>query len=166
MVEPERNEAMSFDTPNGSRGARQPGHSRIERWGNTGQVNRIRRNGSPERAKVVVLVTVGSKTGAERANPVRRFPGPDGSTLIVASASGAARNPSWYFNLAAHPDQARIEFAGQRIEVTAEQLHGSERDAAWKEITAKAHGYARYEKTTDRVIPVIRLTPREETPRE
>ena len=162
----ERNEAMSFDTPNGSRGARQPGRSRIERWGNKGQVNRIRRNGSPERAKVVVLVTVGSKTGAERATPVRRFPRPDGSTLIVASASGAARNPSWYFNLAAHPDQARIEFAGQRIEVTAEQLHGPERDAAWKEITATVHGYARYEKTTDRVIPVIRLTPRAETPGE
>ncbi|AMB59473.1 nitroreductase/quinone reductase family protein [Microterricola viridarii] len=154
---------MSFDTPNGTRGARQPGHSRIEHWGNTSQVKRIRRKGDPEHAKVVVLVTVGSKTGAERSTPVRRFPGRDGSTIIVASASGAARNPSWYFNLAAHPDRARIEYAGQRIDMTAEQLHGAEREAAWKEITAQAHGYSKYERTTDRVIPVIRLTPRAES---
>lgn len=155
---------MSFDTPNGTRGARQPGHSRIERWGNTRMVKRIRRKGSPEDAKVVVLVTIGSKTGMERATPVRRFPGRDGSTIVVASAAGAARNPSWYFNMAAHPDRVRIDVAGRRIEVTAEQLHGSERDAAWREITALSHGYARYETATDRVIPVIRLTPRAGTP--
>lgn len=25
---------MAFDTPNGTRGARQPGHGRLEQWGN------------------------------------------------------------------------------------------------------------------------------------
>jgi deazaflavin-dependent oxidoreductase (nitroreductase family) len=156
----EGNGAMAFDTPNGTRGARQPGRTRIEQWASRGMVNRIRRRGRPERAKTLVLVTVGRKTGAERITPVRRFPARDGSTVIVASASGAARNPSWYYNLAAHPDRARIEYAGQRVEVSARQLHGPERDEVWRQITAQAPGYARYEKTTDRVIPLIRLTPR------
>jgi len=45
----------------------------------------------------------------------------------VASAAGAARNPAWYYNLAAHPDQVWIETAGRKA---AEQLHGAERDEA------------------------------------
>jgi hypothetical protein len=48
----------------------------------------------------------------------------------VASAAGAARNPAWYYNLAAHPDKVWIETAGRKATVTAEQLHGAERDQA------------------------------------
>jgi F420H(2)-dependent quinone reductase len=48
----------------------------------------------------------------------------------VASAAGAARNPAWYYNLAAHPDQVWIETASRKAAVTAEQLHGAERDEA------------------------------------
>ena len=125
-------------------------------------VDRIRRKGS-RGGDILVLVTIGKRTGIERMTPVRWFPdavrGGGDARLIVASASGAARNPAWY-NIAAHPDRVRVEFAGQRIEVTPEQLHGAERDEAWRRITTRARGFARYEKTTDRQIPVIRLTPR------
>lgn len=150
---------MAFDTPNGTRGARQPGRNRLERWGNQKMVDRLRRKGD-RRGNKLVLVTVGKKTGVERMTPVRWFPGEGGTRLIVASASGAARNPSWYYNIAAHPDRVRIEFAGQRIEVTAAQLHGADRAAAWRQITMQARGFARYERITDREIPVIRLTQR------
>ena len=150
---------MAFDTPNGTRGARQPGRNRLERWGNQKMVERIRRKGA-RRGDKLVLVTIGKKTGVERMTPVRWFPGEGDMKLIVASASGAPRNPAWYYNIAAHPDRVRVEFAGQRIEVTPEQLHGAERDAAWRQVTATASGFARYERITDREIPVIRLTPR------
>jgi len=130
---------MAFDTPNGTRGARQPGRSRLERWGNQRMVESLRRKGD-RRGEKLVLVTVGRKSGTERMTPVRWFPDGD-ARLIVASASGAPRNPSWYYNMAAHPDRVRIEFAGQRIKTTA-------------------RGFARYERVTDRQIPVIRLTPR------
>ncbi|AWB94714.1 nitroreductase family deazaflavin-dependent oxidoreductase [Agromyces badenianii] len=150
---------MTFDTPNGTRGARQPGRNRLEQWGNHRMVESIRRKGA-KRGDKLVIVTIGKKTGVERMTPVRWFPGEGGTRLIVASASGAPRNPSWYYNLAAHPDRVRIEFAGQRIEVTPEQLHGAERDRAWRQIAAQASGFAKYERITDRQIPVIRLTPR------
>ncbi|GAA3882712.1 hypothetical protein GCM10022381_26210 [Leifsonia kafniensis] len=151
---------MAFDTPNGTRGARQPGSNRIERWANQRMLGHIRRTGSLGHAQVLVLVTKGRKSGAERLTPVGWFPGGGDSKLIVASAAGAARNPSWYFNLAANPAAVRIEFAGQRINVTAAQLHGAERDEAWRMITTQSPNYAKYETTTDRVIPIIRLTPR------
>lgn len=150
---------MAFDTKNGTRGARQPGRSRIEQLGNRWMVDRIRRKGARDE-KEVVLVTIGKRTGQERRNPVRSFPEADGTRLIVASANGAARNPSWYYNIAANPDRVRLEFAGRRIEVTAEQLHGADRDAAWRRVKSEARGFARYERITDREIPVIRLTPR------
>ncbi|MGO4105502.1 nitroreductase/quinone reductase family protein [Leifsonia sp. YAF41] len=151
---------MAFDTHNGTRGARQPRRNRVARWGNQWMVGHVRRTGSLGRTQVLVLVTIGRKTGAERMTPVGWFPGGGDAKLIVASASGAAHNPSWYLNLAAHPDAARIEFAGQRIEVSAAQLHGAERDDAWRMITTQSPNYAKYETITDREIPIIRLTPR------
>jgi deazaflavin-dependent oxidoreductase (nitroreductase family) len=148
---------MAFDTPNGTRGSRQPGRNRFERWANQRMADRIRRKGLRGR---LVLVTVGKKSGLERMTPVQWFPGGGDAKLIVASAAGGPRNPAWYHNLAANPDRARIEFARRRIDVTAEQLHGAERDEAWRQITTRSRGFARYEKTTDREIPVIRLIPR------
>lgn len=150
---------MSFDTPDGTRGRRQPGRSRIERWGNRIMVERLRREGA-EPGKVLVIVTVGSRTGLERKTPVRWFPGEGDTRYVVASADGAPRNPAWYRNIAAHPDRVRIEFAGRRIEVVPEQLHGAERERVWRQLTAQVKGYARYERATDREIPVILLTPR------
>ena len=57
----------------------------------------------------LVLTTIGRTSGLERPTPVGWFLGQDDSRLIVASAIGAARNPAWYDNLAAHPDQVWIE---------------------------------------------------------
>jgi deazaflavin-dependent oxidoreductase (nitroreductase family) len=76
----------------------------------------------------LILTTTGARSGARRTNPVGWFPGPDGSWLIVASANGAARNPAWYHNMAAHPGEVTVEMEGRTIAVTAEQLHGAERD--------------------------------------
>src|SRR4051794_12322161 len=87
---------MSFDTRNGSRGARQPG-GRVGRWMNTIAARRFRKRGGQFLGfNVLVMTTVGRKSGVERSNPVGWFPGKDGSWLIVASAAGAAKNPAWY----------------------------------------------------------------------
>jgi deazaflavin-dependent oxidoreductase (nitroreductase family) len=123
---------------------------------------RIRRTGKMMGLgfNALILTTVGAKSGAERTNPVGWFPGKDGSWLIVASAAGAARNPAWYHNIAAHPAQVKIELDGRTIPVTAQQLHGAERNEAWGQIAAAAPRFAGYQRKTDRQLPVIRLTPR------
>ena len=149
---------MSFTTGNGTRGARQPG-GKVMLWLNKQMIKRVRKSGRASGFNALVLTTVGRKSGVERSTPVGWFPGSAGSLLIVASAAGAPKNPAWYYNLAAHPDKVRIETAGRTLAVTAEELHGPERDEAWQQITASAPRFAQYQTKTDREIPVIRLTP-------
>ena len=104
---------MSFDTAVGTRGARQPSGFVLRAVKNM-MACRIRRKGGKVMGfNALILTTVGRKTGAERTTPVGWFPGQDGSWLIVASANGAAGNPAWYYNIAAHPDQVQIEVEAQ-----------------------------------------------------
>jgi deazaflavin-dependent oxidoreductase (nitroreductase family) len=154
---------MTFDTRRGTRGNRQP-KGRLMRWGNTLMTRRMRRRagGKMMGFNALILTTIGRRSGIERTNPVGWFPGPDGSWLIVASANGAVDNPAWYYNLAAHPDRVRIEVDGHTVEVTAEQLHGAEREQAWQQITTAAPRFGQYQHKTDRELPVIRLTRAEE----
>ena len=55
-----------------------------------------------------VLETTGARSGERRRNAVIYFHDGD-RVIIVASNAGAARHPSWYHNLRAHPD---VTFAG------------------------------------------------------
>ena len=154
---------MSFDTCAGTRGGWQPGTGGpVGRWWTKRAVNQIRRTGKMMGLgfDALVLTTIGRKTGVERTTPVGRFPGKDGSWLIMASAAGAPRNPAWYYNLAANPDKVQIEMAGRKIAVTVEQLHGAEREEAWRQTTTAVPRFANYQQKTDRELPVIRLVPR------
>ena len=109
---------------------------------------------------LLVLNTVGKKSGTARANPVAWFPYDDGSWLIVASAGGQDRNPAWFYNIGAHPEAVTIDVDRANIAVVSEQLEGSERELAWKSITKAAPQFSKYESKTDREIPVLRLTRR------
>lgn len=152
---------MSFTGHDGTRGARQPTANRLMRWGNKQAVTSIRRKGGKFwGSDVLVLNTVGKKSGAERSTPVGWHAGDNGTWLIVASGGGGRRNPAWYYNIAANPDRVSIDIDRRRVAVIPEQLHGAERDRAWKRITSASPQFARYETKTDRDIPVIRLTPR------
>jgi deazaflavin-dependent oxidoreductase (nitroreductase family) len=132
------------------------------RWFTKRWIKRIERKGGKFMGmNVLVLTTVGKKTGMERKTPLGWFPAPAGTWFIVASAAGAAKNPSWYYNLAASPTTARISIGGREVPVTARQLHGDERDRAWEQIVAIAPRYGPYVTKTDREIPVIQLTPAE-----
>jgi deazaflavin-dependent oxidoreductase (nitroreductase family) len=148
---------MSFDTPAGTRGGRQPRAGLILRLINNNAASRFRRTGKMLGFNGLILTTVGARSGTERTSPVGWWPGPDGSWLIVAAANGAARNPAWYHNIAAHPDEVQIEVDGRRIPVSAEQLHGPERAQAWQQIATTTPRFAQYQTKTDRELPVIRL---------
>lgn len=130
---------MTFDTPNGTTGARQPTARPLMRWLNRFADKRISKGGKFfGGVDALMLTTVGRKTGTERRTPVGWFPDEDGGWLIVASAAGAPRNPAWYYNIAANPDKVRIEQAGRAHAVTAEQLHGEERNQSWHRIATAA----------------------------
>lgn len=149
-----------FDTTAGTRGSRPP-TGRLNQWLDKQMATRpVRKVFSTFGFDALVLTTIGRKSGTERTIPVCWFPGKDGSWLIVAAAGGTAGNPAWYYNIAAHPDKVRIEIDGRTVAVTADQLHGAERAEAWQQITAAAPRFARFQRKTDRELPVIRLRPR------
>jgi deazaflavin-dependent oxidoreductase (nitroreductase family) len=147
-------------TSKGTRGARTPSaNGRLARLMERQMKKRIRRKGGKFMGMdVLFLNTVGARTGKPRETPVAWFPDGDRTWLIVASAAGSARNPGWYHNLAAHPDQVQIEIGARTVRVVPEQLEENRRDEAWQRIITAQPRYAKYQAKTDRVLPVIRLT--------
>jgi deazaflavin-dependent oxidoreductase (nitroreductase family) len=122
------------------------------------RANHGRVGGRFEGATLLLLHTTGAKSATPYTNPVVYLP--DGGRYVVfASKAGAPTNPGWYHNLKAHPDVS-IEVENRTIEVTASEVTGSERDRLYGRQTELSPQFARYQANTERVIPVIALTPR------
>jgi deazaflavin-dependent oxidoreductase (nitroreductase family) len=77
---------------------------------------------------------------------------------VFASQGGAPTNPDWYYNLQASPDVA-IEVGTDTIAVVASEATGEERERLFRTQAENVPQFGEYEKQTDRVIPVIVLTP-------
>lgn len=106
-------------------------------------------------APLLLLTTTGARTGATRVNPVMYLA--DGGRLYVfASKGGAPVNPDWYHNLVARP-RAVVEVGDERYEVKATVLAGAERDEIYQRQAAAYPGFAEYQASTSRIIPVIAL---------
>jgi deazaflavin-dependent oxidoreductase (nitroreductase family) len=108
---------------------------------------------------LLYLTTVGARSGTRRTTPVARFDDGQGGWVIVASAGGTAQHPGWYHNIAAHPDQVRVEVHGKEHEVRIDQLEGAPREEAWARVVEGAPRFKGYLTKTDRQLPVLRLTP-------
>lgn len=114
--------------------------------------------GSFEGAPLLILHSIGAKSGQVRESPMMYLR--DGERILVfASKAGAPTNPDWYHTLKANPE-ARIEIGDEVLDVRAEELPRAERDEKYAEQAALYPGFADYEAKTDRVIPVVALTPR------
>jgi deazaflavin-dependent oxidoreductase (nitroreductase family) len=108
---------------------------------------------------LLVLHTVGRRSGQLRESPVAWFADGADARLIVASGGGS-RHPDWYLNLMADPGRASVELpGGDPVPVTPHRLEGADREAAWQRITAAQPRLAKYQRKTDREYPVVRLTP-------
>ena len=152
---------MSFDTPNGTRGARQPKAGLLMRWFNGWIMNRIRRKGGKVMGMdALVLTTVGRKSGVERSSPVAYFP--DGNDALAHCGVGewCGRQPG-LVPQPRRPSRPSPSCGGRRkVAVSAEQLHGQAREQAWRRIKNDLPRFAKYEQKTDRELPVIRLQAR------
>ena len=109
--------------------------------------------------RVVLLRTVGAKSGEPRTTPVvyRR----DGDRLILfASKAGAPEDPAWFHNIIADPDLT-IELGqdGRVVarKATAVELHGEERDRLFEQQAADVPTFREYQEKTTRTIPVVAL---------
>ncbi len=107
------------------------------------------------RANVLLLTVTGRKSGRRLTAPL--LYAQDGDDLIViASAGGSDSHPSWWLNLKTHPT-AWVETRGERRTVLAEEAGPEEKRRLWPLMTRIYPPYDRYQRRTDRVIPLIKL---------
>jgi deazaflavin-dependent oxidoreductase (nitroreductase family) len=114
--------------------------------------------GMYEGSQLLLLHTVGAKTGRHRINPLVCRPLDRGAFAIFASAGGAPVPPDWYHNLRRQP-RTRIEIGTATVAVTARILDGNERDEIWAAHVSDHPHFANLAAQAGRTIPVIALEP-------
>ena len=105
---------------------------------------------------LLLLHTVGAKSGKERINPLAYVADGD-RFVIIASKGGAPTNPDWYYNILAHP-LVTLEVGTEQFQAQAAIASEPERTRLFNQMVEMAPGFAEYQQKTTRVIPVITLT--------
>jgi len=105
---------------------------------------------------IIVLTTVGAKTGLLRKTPLMRVEH-NGEYLVVGSLGGSPRNPVWVHNIRKNR-LVELQDGAERQDYVARELDGEEREVWWKRAVEAFPNYAGYQERTSRVIPIFRLT--------
>ncbi|WP_447034959.1 nitroreductase family deazaflavin-dependent oxidoreductase [Streptomyces sp. DSM 118878] len=104
---------------------------------------------------VLILTTIGRKSGEQRSTPLIYRPYGD-AVLVVASNGGADTPPLWYLNLQANPE-VQVQIKGDRYTARARTASADEKPAMWRTMVATWPAYEEYQTKTDRSIPVVVL---------
>jgi deazaflavin-dependent oxidoreductase (nitroreductase family) len=109
--------------------------------------------------KIIILTTVGNKTGLVRKTPLMRVEH-EGAYAIVASIGGAPKHPVWYWNLKADPTRVMVQDGPEPFAVDIRELEvGTDERALWWDRCVAAYPpYAEYQTKTERIIPVFVAT--------
>ncbi len=106
---------------------------------------------------VLLLTTVGRKSGRERITPVNYYR--DGENyVLVGSNWGKPGQAAWYLNLM-HLPEARIQVKSQTLKVRARPADETEYPRLWPYLTSLNPFYPRYQAQTKRRIPIVILIP-------
>lgn len=104
---------------------------------------------------IVVITSVGAKSGKLRKNPVMRVEH-DGVYAAIASYGGSPEHPVWYHNLVSHPE-VELQDGPEPHLYRARIAEGEERSIWWKRSVEQYTPYAEYQERTEREIPVFLL---------
>jgi F420H(2)-dependent quinone reductase len=110
-------------------------------------------NGKP----VIVLTTIGAKSGNIRKTPLMRIEH-NGTYAAVASYGGAPHHPLWYYNVLANP-LVEVQDRAVRRQMRAREVFGAEKDEWWQYADAAYSEFPHYRAISDREIPVLVLEP-------
>ncbi len=111
---------------------------------------------------MLILHTVGAKTGAQRSSSLAYTRDGD-DYVVVASKGGSDKAPGWFHNLKAQPE-VEINVGRRRFPVTARTVEGGDPDYArlWRianEMPGNTDQYNKYQQRTERPIAVVVLSP-------
>jgi len=105
---------------------------------------------------VLLLHHVGARSGTHRISPLLYLP--DGERMvIVASKGGYTKHPGWFHNLKANPDTTVEVPREGKVAVRAREASAAEREELWPRVVDLYEGYAAYQRSTSREIPLIVL---------
>ena len=104
---------------------------------------------------LLLLTTIGAKSGLRRTTPMMYVPDGD-RLLVIASNAGALAHPDWYRNLLAHPE-VTVEVGADTFDASAVVLEGTERHQLWDRIVASYPFFTEHQAKITRQIPVIAL---------
>ena len=105
----------------------------------------------------LLLSVTGRKSGLTRTTALVYFE--DGGNYVVVGSDGAARrDPQWWINLKVNP-QATVRVGRNKFAARASLSTGTERDRLWQIGIGINPMWAKYQTQTERVLPVVVLTP-------
>ena len=104
---------------------------------------------------VVVITSLGARSGKIRKNPVMRVEH-GGVYAAVASKGGAPQNPGWYRNLINH-ELVELQDERTKGDYIAHLASGDGPELWWQRAVEVWPDYAQYQTKTDREIPVFVL---------
>jgi F420H(2)-dependent quinone reductase len=107
--------------------------------------------------KVLVLRTVGRRSGKTRESPMFYVPFRDGYA-VVASNAASKRAPAWWLNLQASPEAEATAGEGWKP-VRAREATPAEREELWPRFVEMYRGYDHYKEIATREMPVVVLEP-------
>jgi deazaflavin-dependent oxidoreductase (nitroreductase family) len=81
--------------------------------------------GNFEGRTLLLLHTIGAKSGKERVNSVA-YTRDEDNYVVIASKGGSPTNPDWYYNILAHP-RLTVEVGTETFDVEAEVTEEPER---------------------------------------
>jgi deazaflavin-dependent oxidoreductase (nitroreductase family) len=106
---------------------------------------------------IIVLTTVGAKSGALRKTALMRVEH-DGNYVVVASKGGAPDEPKWAENMRRHP-HVELQDGADKRDYLARELAGDERATWWARSVEVWPDYENYQTKTDRLIALFVLEP-------
>ena len=115
------------------------------------------RAGSRIQGPVLLLTTVGRKTGRPRTTPLF-YLNQGAGWAVIGSYGGDPRHPQWWLNLRANPNAA-VQIRSATTPVRSREASGEERDRLWLGFVTMFPGYLRYERRTGRRFPITVLEP-------
>jgi deazaflavin-dependent oxidoreductase (nitroreductase family) len=110
-------------------------------------------------APVLLLTTIGAKSGERRVNPLMYLAddhAPD-RVYVFASAAGSDKNPDWLHNLVAHPNDLTVEIGKETLPADAQVVPDPARGQIFAAQASLYPGFAGYQEKTSRPIPVVEL---------
>jgi deazaflavin-dependent oxidoreductase (nitroreductase family) len=106
---------------------------------------------------LLLLHTIGAKSQQERVNPTA-YVRDNERFVIIASNSGEAANPGWYYNIVANP-LVTIEVGAEKFQARAAIAEEPERTRLYDKMVEMMPGFGEYQLKAARSIPVVVLTP-------